>query len=318
MFNEPDISVVIATHNRADILNDTLNTMSQIDRKGINAEFVIVDNNSTDNTKEIIESFKDKMPVKYLFEPKPGQNCARNRALSDAKLGRIVAFTDDDIEPNINWLHVINHACNQWPDYEIFGGRIYPIWPLDTDIPKWTEIRFIQELGYAAHDYKKIQALYEKEHYPSSGNFWVRRKLLAEGVRFDNSIEWHPKNRIMATETTFFRNLVEQGYRIVHCPEAVVGHKITTEQLSVSNLLKRSYSWGRGIAHIRPFYRPEMLNKNPLLWHTIRYAAITKLGFKLTASMVPLVFDKPQAAMYAMQWLGYNKELLNLAEKNMQ
>jgi len=133
---------------------------------------------------------------------------------------------------------------------------------------------------------------------------------------FDTKVEWHPKNRIMATETVFFRDLVEDGYRIVYCPEAIVGHKINTEQLTVKSILKRSYSCGRGLAHIRSFCRAEMLKNSPLLWYAMRYGAITKLGIKFTGTLLPLALERPQEAMYVMQWLGYNMELLNLAKAN--
>ncbi|OHB49248.1 MAG: hypothetical protein A2Y10_03215 [Planctomycetes bacterium GWF2_41_51] len=315
MNNKADITVVMTTYNRAATLNDTLKSMSQTERKNIKVEFVIVDNNSTDNTKGVIEKWSKYLPITYLFESKPGQNPARNKALNEAKFGKIVVFTDDDVVPNANWFSVINYTCEQWPEYNVFGGKIYPVWPTNISLPKWAEESSIQSFGFAVHNYKEHQCIYEINEYPFSPNFWVRRSIFKDVKMFDNKIEWHPKNRIMATETVFFRDVVAKGHRIVYCPEAVVGHKINAEQLTVKNILKRSYSCGRGIAHIRSFCKSEMLNKTPLLWYAIRYAAISKLSLQLTGSLLPLAFDKPKQAINALQWLGYNMELLNLAEK---
>ena len=167
---------------------------------------------------------------------------------------------------------------------------------------------------FAVHKYADKQMVYCKSHYPFSGNFWLRRKLIEEGRRFDSTIEWHPKNRICATETAFFKSLTEAGYEIVYCPEVIIGHKITDEQLTVKNLFKRAYSCGRGIAHIRTFCGNEILTKNPTLWYLIRYAAISKSCLKFANAILPLAFDKPEAAMYAMQWLGFNMELINMAK----
>jgi glycosyltransferase involved in cell wall biosynthesis len=307
-----DISVIIATYNRADILAKTLEHMTSLVRGGLNVEFIIVDNNSKDNTKQVIQSFSERIPVRYLFEPQPGQNSARNRALAEGKLGKIVAFTDDDIEPDKNWLQVIASVSSRRLNYNIFGGRIYPIWPY-TPLPIWTQIRSVRELGYASHDYKELECEYEKDHYPSSGNFWVRRTVFEDVKNFDSTIEWQPKKKIMASETLFLKRLVEKGHRIWHCPEAIVGHKITAEQISLFNPVLRAYSWGRGMAYIRPLCRENLYNKNRFLWRCIRYGAIGKLCIKITTALPPLFFKNPQKIMYAMQWLGYNVELLNIS-----
>ncbi|MEN6384985.1 MAG: glycosyltransferase [Phycisphaerales bacterium] len=316
MKDESDITVIIATYNRAETLNETLNSMSKVDSGGIKAEFVIVDNNSTDNTKEVILKWHERLNTKYLFEKIPGQNPARNRALKEIKPGKIIVFTDDDVVPNVNWFKTIMQSTEQWPEYSIFGGRIYPLWPVNTSFPKWAEDDSIQSFGFAVHNYKTHQCVYEKNDYPFSPNFWVKRDVFNNNRMFDNRIEWHPKNRIMATETVFFRDLVNEGYRIVYCPESVVGHKIKPEQLKIGSILERSYSCGRGLAHIRSFCKPDMLKQKPVLWYTMRFGALAKIGIKFTGSLLHLAFEKPQPAMYAMQWLGYNIELLRLAAEN--
>jgi glycosyltransferase involved in cell wall biosynthesis len=307
-----DISVIIATHNRARILDDTLRHMAQLDHEGINIEFAIVDNNSTDETSDVIERARQYLPIRHLFEASPGQNYARNRALADVPLGEIVVFTDDDIRPCRDWFGIISSACRRWPQYDVFGGRIHPIWP-DEHRPQWTEIRLIQELGFAYHDYADHEAPYAAEMYPSSGNLWTRRRALSNGIRFDESIEWHPGNRIMATETIFLKHLIENGRRVMHCPEAIVGHKITAEQVSLLYVLKRAYSWGRGMAHIRGLCRKRTLRRNRTWWYCMRYGAIARLGVKLATSMTAMAVGRPRSAMHAMQWLGFNVEQLRLA-----
>ncbi len=311
--NDLDISVIIATHNRDSVLSETLEHMERLDRSGINVEFIIADNNSTDKTKEVVMGFSDRLPIRYLFESKPGQNCARNRALSQDQLGKIVAFTDDDVEPAENWLQVIVSVSQRQPDSSIFGGKIYPIWP-KVSLPIWTKNHFIQQFGFAVYEYADSECLYARNQYPSSANFWIRRELVTKGRRFDESIAWHPKNRIMATETTFLRGLSQDGYRMFYTPEAVVGHKITAEQLSLVYLIKRAYSWGRGVAHIRPLCHRALLAKHPGLWQLIRIGAIVRLALNMVASVVPTVLKKPQKSIQAMQWIGYNIESIRIAK----
>jgi glycosyltransferase involved in cell wall biosynthesis len=309
---EINISVIIATHNRAQVLDDTLEHMAEVDRQNLNAEFVIVDNGSSDSTGKVIEKHKEFLPIRHLFESKPGQNCARNRGLLDGALGEIVVFTDDDIRPHDDWLQVISSSCQRWPQYDVFGGRIYPLWP-SKEMPNWTHTRFIQELGYAYHDYAQSEGLYELGRYPSSGNMWMRKQVFADGTRFDESIAWHPRNQIMATETIFLKNLTEHGRRIMHCPAAIVGHKIAPSQVSLLYILKRAYSWGRGTAHLTGLCKQDIFERHPTWWYLMRMAAIGREGIELGASLSTLAFGEPVWAMYAMQWLGFNVEQLYIA-----
>ena len=316
MAGDLDISVIIATYNRADILAETLENMSRLDRDDINAEFVIVDNNSCDQTKDIIANFSKSLPIKYLFEPKPGQNYARNRALEQANLGKIVAFTDDDIYPHRDWLKAIISASEKWPNYSVFGGKIYIIWP-NVKIPQWAHSSQIKSFAFAEHDYGDSECSYQPGlgKYPFSGNFWVRRQIFADGMRFDDAVAWAPNNQILATETKFLSELWQGGYRFIYCPESVVGHRITEKQLSIKYLIKRSYSAGRGVVHTDSLCREKLLNKHPAVWRFIRAGAIAKLGLELGLSSIPLAFKKPEYAMEAMRWIGYNVESLNIVRQ---
>ena len=312
MKGDLDISVIIATYNRARVLSETLSHMERLDRSGINVEFVIVDNNSSDKTKEVVISFCGRLPIRYIFEPRPGQNFARNCALSQNRLGKIIAFSDDDVEPAENWLQTIMSVSARLSDCSIFGGTIYPIWP-SVDLPIWTKNHFIQQFGFAAYEYADSECFYVADQYPSSANFWIRRELIGNGRRFDESIAWCPGSRIMATETTFLQGLSQDGYRMFYTPQAVVGHKITAEQLGLIYLIKRAYSWGRGVAHIRPLCRRSLLDKHPGLWRLIRVGAIVRLALNMAASVVPAVLNKPQKSIQAMQWIGYNVESMRIA-----
>ncbi len=314
MTNEPDISIIIATHNRADILRETLKNICLVDRSGINADFIIVDNNSNDRTCQVVAEFSDHLPLRNLFEAKQGQNPARNRALQQPNLGRIIAFTDDDISPRTDWLKAIVTATEKWPQYDVFGGKIYIIWP-NAHIPKWAHNREIKSFAFAEHDYSDTPCSYQPilSKYPFSGNFWVRKHLFDNGRKFDEKIAWEPKNQILATETILLKQLSQQGHKFLHYPDAVVGHRISPGQLSLKYLVKRAYSAGRGTAHTEPMCRQKLLNKYPLAWSVLRIGAIARLSVDLAASMVPLTFKKPEKAMEAMRWIGYNVESLNIA-----
>lgn len=312
--NNLDISVLIATYNRAEILLRTLESITVLERTGLSVEFVVVDNNSSDHTKQVIESFTERLPVRYLFEPNPGQNCARNRALEDVELGRLVVFTDDDVEPGKDWLKAIVSISERWPEYSVFGGKIYVVWP-NIRIPEWAHIPHVKSLCFAEHNYAESKCVYAPRQYPFSGNFWVRRDLLANGRRFDERIGPRPGGYIMGSESSFLQKLSEDGYRMVYSPEAVVGHRVLRQQISIGNVLRRAYRRGRAIAHNRPLCRQALLDNHPVLWRLVQAGAIVRLTFSMLTSLAALILKKPGKAMRTMRLIGYNVESLNIANK---
>lgn len=315
---ELDISILIATYNRAEILRQTLQSLTGLDQDGLSVEFVIIDNNSSDHTKQVIESFRDRLPVRYLFESRPGKNCALNKALNEVDLGRIVVFTDDDVEPSEDWLKAIISITKRWPDYSVFGGRIYPIWPKVT-VAEWTKIRSVQEIGFSVHDYADSECLYAQGEYPSGGNCWCRREVFANGRRFSETFGPRPGSYIMGSETSFLIHLTKERYGIVYSPMVVVGHCLRPEQLSLWYVVKRAYRYGRSIAHMgQPLLcRQTLLRNHPMVWWLIRLGAIVRLNVKFAASVISLIARKqPQKAVHTAEWIGWNIEWLKIARKD--
>src|SRR4051812_27727014 len=94
-----DVSIIIATHNRCKQLDRCLAAVQGIS-SGREWELVVVDNGSTDATPSVVQEFAAiaHMPVKYVFEPRPGLGNAHNAGIRVAQ-GQILAFTDDDCYP---------------------------------------------------------------------------------------------------------------------------------------------------------------------------------------------------------------------------
>ena len=313
MQNKTDISVIFATYNRAEILRETLEIMTRLDHKGLKVEFVVVDNNSSDGTKAVVESFKWRLPLVYLFEPKAGKNCALNKALREVKLGEIIVFTDDDVSPRKNWLTAMAECCERWPEVSVFGGRINPIWPQERP-PIWAEDKGILELGFGSHDYGDKESRYENGVLPFGANLWVRREVFSGKRFYDEGIGPRPTGRTMGSETSLLRKLRDESFEMVYCPAAVIGHRIESHQLSRADIRKRAYRYGKGVARIGGVCRKGLLERQPVLWYLLRICAVIKYG---TVYLGSLLFSYAlwgyKKSVESMKWFAYNVECLRLA-----
>jgi glycosyltransferase involved in cell wall biosynthesis len=308
-----DISVLIATYNRADILRQTLENMTCLDRDGLSVEFVVVDNNSSDHTKEVIESFTDRLPIFYLFESRPGKNCALNKALNEVPLGKLVVFTDDDVKPKKDWLKAIIAITNRWPDYKVFGGKQFLIYP-EVEIPKWASSKVVMEIAFGWHDYGDKERPYSPNTFPFGANFWVRGEIFEDNKRFNESIGPQPGSYIMGSEISFLRSLSEEGYRIVYSPNAVVGHCVCPNQISRLNILRRAYRCGRQGPHIGGLCRRKLFQKHPIFWLLIRVGIIIKASFGCIRGMVCLsTLRGIEMKIASLINIGYNIESIKLA-----
>ena len=123
MKNSYFISVVIATRNRAHWLGDTLESLAKQTR--LPDEIIVVDNASTDNTRQLTFDIQRKIKVRYLYENKRGIPYARNCGVQSAS-GDLIVFIDDDAIADENWLKNIEIPFIRDPNIGAVGGLVRP------------------------------------------------------------------------------------------------------------------------------------------------------------------------------------------------
>src|SRR5260370_19639456 len=124
------VSIAIATHNRASELRQTLDTLVRIDCRSVDDhEVLVIGNNCTDDTAEVVGSFRPQFGdrLRYIEEPKQGLSHARNRALAESRF-EMIAFLDDDVDVDPNWLHALVDAFRE-EKCAVVGGRAYLVFP---------------------------------------------------------------------------------------------------------------------------------------------------------------------------------------------
>ena len=117
---------MICTHNRSSALGRALEALAKIRLpEGVPCELLVVDNNSTDNTRETVEQFIGSSPiaVRYIFEKMQGLSFAKNHGLRESR-GDIVICTDDDCIPDSNWVTAIWKEFSADPGLDMLGGRV--------------------------------------------------------------------------------------------------------------------------------------------------------------------------------------------------
>lgn len=238
------ISVVICTRNRAESLKKTLDSLRAMDVPDFSWELIVVDNNSTDNTREIVDEYKIKsgLNVVYVFEKKRGLANARNAGIKKAK-GEIIAFTDDDVIVDKNWLSCIVNEFESDSSISLMGGRVELYDPNDQPVT----IRTLKERRY----FTSLDQLFSL--IPGC-NMAFRRTVLEALKNFDPS--FGAGTRLQSAEDSdFFYRAYKRGFRMAYSPDFLVYHnhgRRTEEQV---HRLKKGYVIGRGAFYCKYILR---------------------------------------------------------------
>ena len=235
-----DISVVLATRNRALQLSETLEHYRKLNTENIRWELLVTDNGSTDDTLNVLKSVASDLPLSVFECPDPGKAAAVNLALEHAS-GALIVFTDDDILPDENWLLEYATGLTHWPNEAIFGGQIEPRFEPGTSA--WIASPNFPLARVAYSHYKPADSEQKVSTAPFGGNFAVKRTVLMD-ARFDAEIGPRPGSYRMGVETELLTRLAKNGWNFVYLDRAFVQHVIRPEQTTERWLLKRAYNAG--------------------------------------------------------------------------
>ncbi len=236
------LTVAICTWNRCDLLRQTLERMTRLSEPaGLSWELVVVNNRSTDATDAVLAEFQDRLPLRRVFEPTPGQSNARNAAIHEAR-GEYVAWTDDDVLVDPAWLGAYAAAFERWPQATFFGGPIEP-W-FEGEPPAWLRagIRRV-EAAYAVLDLGSEPVRLSARTFPYGANMAVRRQVY-EKVRYDPGLGLRPGSSMRSEELALVRHLADSGEEGWWVPGARVTHFIPRARQTVSYLRGYYFGWG--------------------------------------------------------------------------
>lgn len=241
----PEISVAVCTRNRADVLPRCLESLANQSADKELFEVLIIDNNSTDLTKEItLEFCKKHSNFGYVFEEKQGHSQARNRAIAEAK-GKYIAYIDDDAIADKEWLQSIFDCFNQ-TNADVTGGPVHVF----VENPK--NLMFFKNKSsdfYLGSERKRMIPPGFDFGF-STCNICFKKSLFDELGGFSEDFGIVNGKLQMGEDSEMGYRLLKAGKVFYYEPKMIVQHQLRTKELEFTGILKRSYNTGKGIGKI--------------------------------------------------------------------
>lgn len=259
---EFDASVLIATYNRAERLDETLIWLARMHvSPDLRWEAIVIDNNSNDQTRSVVERHTPAFPVplRYLFEVRQGRSSALNTGIGAAR-GEVLAFTDDDVRVADGWLDA---ACGPLLNVDAglmsratgdraagvayTGGPVRPIWGAPP--PRWLDLTRGDLWGtIAIQNHGSDPFIYEEgRKVPLGANMAVRRELFGRIGGFRPDLGRTGGRLVLGQEVPdLLLRARAAGVRGMYVPAMQVDHHIPAGRLTPRYF--RRWWFGKGVS----------------------------------------------------------------------
>lgn len=233
------VTVAIPTYNRAAFLRQTLAgiTAQQFPREHF--EVLVIDNNSRDDTRAVVESFAHCDPApRYLLETKQGLDYARNRAIAEAR-GEIVLFGDDDILMEPDWIAqmAVPLLVDQTRCVGAVGGEVIPVFP--DGLPDW-----VAE-WHAPLAFRSDTGPIPKQHSPMGANLAFPKWIFEQLGPFHTALDRAAGNYFSGGDSEMIRRVREAGYEVWFSPAAAVQHQMPASRTTFRYATRHAFDSAR-------------------------------------------------------------------------
>lgn len=291
---EYDVSILIPTHNRAAILRETIESLARVHRvEGTQVELVVVANACTDDTTRIVAEARNSVPFDVLCveEPVAGLNVARNRCAHESR-GRLLAYLDDDVLLDPNWLRALVDAFSD-PRIGIVGGRVLLYWQ-DVQKPAWMsdEVAGLlsdRDLG------DDVRANCDSS-VAIGANMAFRREVYDAVHGFRPGLDRVGKQTLSGGETDFIRRAIDRGFAAIYAPRMLVHHRVSEPRLSTDYLDRVAF--GNGASAIFAVERMTV----PYAVRRTLGAVLHALGDRISGYLFALRGDQKRAKVHRSRW----------------
>ena len=238
------LSIIICTYNREKYIGPLLDSIAKNDYPTTDYEIVLVDNNCTDNTREVCEQFAaahKEVAFRYVIESEQGLSAARNKGIKEAK-GDIIIYVDDDALVDSDYIRIYAEHFAAHTDTMAAGGPIEPLY--ETQEPAWMS-PYTKALLTAWMNYGNQVREYPKGRYPGGGNA-AYRKVVFDKVGLFNTELGRKGNLLLASEEKdIFDKMKAQGMKVLYLPTPVLHHSIPQAKLEEDYFNRLTLQIGR-------------------------------------------------------------------------
>jgi glucosyl-dolichyl phosphate glucuronosyltransferase len=235
-----DVTVLISTFNNSKRLRITLEAFRKCyipERPKLKWELVLVNNNCSDDTEEVINEYKNYLPIVCVKEPIQGLSRARNAGLRAAS-GNLVIFTDDDVTPCKEWISIYWSAYLDSPTGYFWGGPIES--EFEGEKPD-EELLYYAPPSVQGLDFGNIQKIIESDELFVSANWSCPKKILLEVGGFDESLGLNAfsSKKTCGEESDLMLRLKTKGFKGFYLPEAKIKHFVTKSKCTIQHIGNR-------------------------------------------------------------------------------
>jgi glycosyltransferase involved in cell wall biosynthesis len=231
------VTVAIPTYNRAACLRQTLDGACRQDFPANEFEILVIDNNSTDDTKAVVAEFAGRFPEpRYVQESKQGLDHARNRAVAEAR-GNIILFADDDILVEPDWVRRMAEPFGADDHIGAAGGEVTPVFP--DGLPPWI-------VGWHAPQALRASAgPLAMDRTPMGANLAIRKSVFDRLGLFRAELDREAGSYFSGGDAEMVRRIQASGWEIWFVPEAAVRHQIPASRTTFRYAARHAFDSAR-------------------------------------------------------------------------
>lgn len=269
-----NITVIVCTYNRAEILRQTLTgAAALVLPESVAWEVLVVDNNSADQTRNVVEDFCTRYPgrFRYLRVAQPGKSYALNGGIAEAR-GDILAFMDDDVTLDPMWLQNLTAALRnrKWAGV---SGRVLQQWTCSR--PRWLCVdEQYRRMEWPLTSFDLGDKVCEQITNINGTNMAFHKDVFAKYGGFRIDLGPGPITKIPWEDSEFGLRLNLAGEQVGYEPSAIVHHPVLQSRLTKAYFLTWWFDFGR--ATVRA------VSARPAIWGLGPYLRVAKIASRVT------------------------------------
>ena len=239
------LDVIIPTYNRQELLPSALNSLLAAEvPPGLEVGITVIDNNSTDGTRQVIESFGERSGgrVRYCFERQQGRSHALNAGVK-ATSGDLVGVIDDDEEIDGQWFRIAFEAFKN-SELDFIGGPYVPRWSITP--PAWLPPEYGSVVGWVNGGDQEVPF---DENYGGilmGGNAVFKREALLSVGLYTTWLGRTDKGLLSGEDEELYNRLLASGAKGMYLPSLKIYHHVSAERLTRKYF--RSWCFWRGVS----------------------------------------------------------------------